>query len=197
MLSWCLNFNMNFFNNTPARSQVHGYLDVFDQFKVLRYLELYILKETDTLTKEDQSVGVLYTAYDPDAQGRNVNQQNIQKLMNCRWTYLKPFRNIRRSLMPIWDMEPSKYGDVNTNVRKVDNPWFEGRPQRASRLPVAAGHVPDLPGGLHDRRPLQDLAVAGEPRLPRVPVAVHVPEDGALVDPRRLELVEEPALPRA
>ena len=45
LLSWCLNFNMNFFNNTPARSQVRGYLDVFDQFKVLRYLELYNLKE--------------------------------------------------------------------------------------------------------------------------------------------------------
>ena len=65
---------MSFFNNTPARSQVHGYLDVFDQFQVLRYLESYNLKETDTLTKEDQSMGVLYTAYDPDAQGRTVNQ---------------------------------------------------------------------------------------------------------------------------
>ena len=31
--SWCMNFNMNFFNNTNARAEVHGYLDVFDQFK--------------------------------------------------------------------------------------------------------------------------------------------------------------------
>ena len=82
-------------------------------------------------------------------------------------------------------------------ARRAAGEVKEGRPQRASRLPVAVGHVPDLPGGLHDRRPLQNLAVAGESRLPRVPVAVHVPEDGPLVDLRRLELVEEPALPRA
>ena len=76
--SWLLKFNMNFFTNGPPRKQVHGYLDVFDQIKVLKYTERYSMKETDTLTNEN-------TSYDPDAQGRTVDSSNIVGLASCKY----------------------------------------------------------------------------------------------------------------
>ena len=51
------------------QEQVHGYLDVFDQIKVLKYTERYSMKETDTLTNENTSCPRLYSSYDPDAKG--------------------------------------------------------------------------------------------------------------------------------
>ena len=86
--SWLLKFNMNFFTNGPPRKQVHGYLDVFDQIKVLKYTERYSMKETDTLTNENTSCPRLYSSYDPDAQGRTVDSSNIVGLASCKYRFL-------------------------------------------------------------------------------------------------------------
>lgn len=120
-----LEFNWNFFNNGLIRAQVHGYLDVFDQIKILKYGVAYHLKETDTLTNENTSQPLIYHAYDPDMQGRTVDLNNIQMLPNCKWSFMQPFTSKYPSIRPLWDMGQNKYGDVETGVRKVDSPWFD------------------------------------------------------------------------
>lgn len=123
--SFHLQFNMNFFNNDAPRKQVKGYLDVFDQFKVLTFSHVYRMKEPETIAKPDVAVPIMYTSYDHDCQGRDVDMANMLCLQNMRKRVFTPFKTIKLSLRPIWDMAPTKYGDVETGVRKVDNPWFD------------------------------------------------------------------------
>ena len=91
--SWCVSFNLNFFNSTNARAEVHPYLDIYDQFKVLSYTVIYRRKETDTLTNENTAVPVLYHSYDVDAQGRTVDIPNMMRLTNYHKTLLTPFKS--------------------------------------------------------------------------------------------------------
>ena len=112
--SWCVSFNVNFFNST------NPYLDIYDQFKVLSYTVIYRRKETDTLTNENTAVPVLYHSYDVDAQGRTVDITNMMRLTNYHKTLLTPFKSKALTVRPIWDMAPTKFGDVTSYVRKVD-----------------------------------------------------------------------------
>ena len=84
--SFNVNFNMNYFINQVIRSQVHGYLDVFDQFKILHYGVTFHLKETEELTNDNPAQPVMYHAYDPDCQNRTCDSANIHKLSNMKWT---------------------------------------------------------------------------------------------------------------
>ena len=78
--SFNVNFNMNYFNNQVIRSQLHGYLDVFDQFKILNYAVTFHFKETEELTNNIPAQPVMYHAYDPDCQNRTCDSANIHKL---------------------------------------------------------------------------------------------------------------------
>lgn len=83
------------------------------------------MNEADSLTNENTAVPVLYTSYDADAQGRTVDTVNMMRLMNHHKTLLTPYKSKALTIKPIWDMAPTKFGDVTTFVRRVDNPWFD------------------------------------------------------------------------
>ena len=55
---------------------------------MLKYSEMYSMKETDTLTSENTSCPRLYSSYDPDTQGRTVDSSNIVGLDNCKYRFL-------------------------------------------------------------------------------------------------------------
>lgn len=123
--SWCMNFNMNFFNNSAARKQVRGFLYLYDQFKIINYSVVYAMKETDNLTNENTACPMMYNAYDIDVQGRSSGIDDLLMLGNTHRRYLRPWGTRCLSVRPVFDMVPQKYGDVTTYVRRVDNPWFD------------------------------------------------------------------------
>ena len=63
-------FSFDWFNNDTPRQMLYGYLEVFDQFKVILMETLIHFKTSAEFTHLNTDIPTIYHAYDPDMNGR-------------------------------------------------------------------------------------------------------------------------------
>ena len=139
---------MSSFNNDLIRQQLYGYVELFDQFKIVKQ-ELNIhFKTTAEWTDLNTNIPEVFWAYDYDIKKNKIDLFNIQKLQNFHHMLLPPLRRLRLGLRPRWtdnrlvvvnEQGQKNYLDTQSGVRRVDNPWLDTK-----MLSMNGGQAPDI-----------------------------------------------------
>ena len=140
-------FNLNAFNNDAIRQQLYGYLEVFDQFKVIRMEMRFHFKTSAEFTSLNTPIPEAYWAYDSDMQSRMIDVFNIQKLPNMRTKLMPPMTFLNLRLRPRWKeqrlstvVDGQRVNlDTHITIPRVDNPWMD-----TYNLTIQGGQAPSV-----------------------------------------------------
>ncbi len=141
-------FNLNAFNNDELSQQLYGYIELFDQFKVVaEVLDLHFRTSAE-YTDLDTSIPHMFWVYDVDLKRQHIDLFNIMKLQNMRHKLLPPLKHLRLTLRPRWTERrlyltrkegPDEILDTHTGIRKFDNPWMA-----TELMKMNGGQAPDF-----------------------------------------------------
>ncbi len=125
---------MTSFNNDLIRQQLYGYVELFDQFKIVQQEIVIHFKTTAEWTDLNTNIPEVYWAYDYDIKREKIDLFNIQKLQNFHHMLMPPTRKLRLRLRPRWtdnrlivenQQGQRVYLDTQSGMRRVDNPWLD------------------------------------------------------------------------
>lgn len=142
------NVSLTSFNNDLLRQQLYGYVETFDQFKIVTQHLVLHFKTTAEWTDLNTNLPEVYWAYDYDLKKGKIDLFNIQKLQNVHHMIMPPLRKLRLRLRPRWtdnrlivknEDGQREYLDTQSHVRKVDNPWLD-----TSILSMNSGNAPNV-----------------------------------------------------
>ena len=135
------------FNNDNLRQQLYGYVELFDQFKIIgMHLDMHF-KTSAEFTDLNTNIPEVFWAYDVDMKGQMIDLFNICKLQNMRHKLMPPMTHLRLFIKPRWKEKRLSVAlagnnqqiDTDTGVASVDNPWID-----THCLTMKGGEAPDL-----------------------------------------------------
>ena len=139
---------MSSFNNDLIRQQLYGYVELFDQFKIVEQEIVIHFKTSAEWTDLNTNIPEVYWAYDYDIKKEKIDLFNIQKLQNFHHMLMPPLRKLRLRLRPRWtdnrlivenEQGQRAYLDTQSGLRRVDNPWLD-----TTILSMNSGQAPDI-----------------------------------------------------
>ena len=147
-MSNTLNINLSAFNNDSVSQQMYGYIELFDQFKIVGLGMNMHFRTSAEFTDLDTSIPHVFWVYDVDLKRQSIGLFNMMKLQNMRHKLLPPLAHLRLFLRPRWTERrlvlERKEGDVildtHTGMRKMDNPWID-----TDVIKMNGGQAPDFP----------------------------------------------------
>lgn len=142
------NINLNGFNNDSVSQQLYGYVELFDQFKIVAQVMDMHFRTSAEFTDLDTSIPHVFWVYDVDLKRQSIDLFNMMKLQNMRHKLLPPLKHLRLTLRPRWTERRlvlnRKEGDVlldtHTGVKRMDNPWMD-----TDVIKMSSGQAPDFP----------------------------------------------------
>ena len=93
-------FNYDFFNQTHVRQQLSNYLEMYDQYKILRSDTSLMLETASEYTTKNTDIVRVMRVYDPDSNGRTIAAKEMMKMANVRHFLMRPFRSYNFRLRP-------------------------------------------------------------------------------------------------
>ena len=90
-----LTINLNSFNNDSVSQQLYGYIELFDQFKILCQTMDMHFRTSAEYTDLDTSIPHVFWVYDGDLKRQTIDLFNMTKLQNMRHKLLPPLNHLR------------------------------------------------------------------------------------------------------
>ena len=140
--------NLKSFNNDGIRQQLYGYLELFDQFKIVEQELVIHFKTTAEWKDMNTNIPEMFWAYDYDLKRQKMDLFNIVKLQNFHHMLMPPMRKLKLRLRPRWADNrliltdasgQSISADTQSGIRRVDNPWLDTK-----ILSMNSGQAPDV-----------------------------------------------------
>ncbi len=121
------------FNADQIRQQLYGYVELFDQFRMVCQHATIHFKTSAEWTDLNTNIPELYWAYDHDMNNRSIDIFNLMKMQNHRHMLMPPLKKLKLRLRPRWTdnrlvvkQDGKKvYLDTQSGISRVDNPWMD------------------------------------------------------------------------
>ncbi len=121
------------FNADQIRQQLYGYVELFDQFRMVCQHATIHFKTTAEWTDMNTNIPEIYWAYDHDMNNRSIDIFNLMKMQNHRHMLMPPLKKLKLRLRPRWTDNrlvvkqdgKKMYLDTQSGIGRVDNPWMD------------------------------------------------------------------------